>query len=137
MAKSRSADEANHGDRPSPKVVSKSKKVSSSVFVQFVLSDEQRGHLKSTALTSEQIDGTLSRLFDDGYKLSMKWDDYSKAFAAWLIAPEWDNPNMGRILSGRGSTPIKALKQLFYIHFNIAEDRVWASLEHEWVLEDD
>ena len=83
-------------------------------FVQFELTDEQRLMCKSTAVDPDDIDAWMSRLLESGYKVSLKYDDYNQCFACFVVAPDADDPNEGLILSGRGSSPFKALKQAWF-----------------------
>lgn len=90
-------------------------------FVTYSLSREQAKDLKARDLSLEQLDDTALKLSEAGYKITFRFDDYNQCHACWLI-PSMDKvPNFGFILTGRGSTPLKAFKQVCYIHFELFE----------------
>lgn len=89
-------------------------------FVNVNLEDKQREELKAIQWTHEQFDSAFNALCNDGYSLKLRYDARNDCFSAWLLAPD-GHKNSGRILSGRGSTPMKAVKQLVFIHFKILE----------------
>jgi len=88
-----------------------------SEFVDYDLSAEDKALCKAQILDVEQFDALLVRLIEGGYKLSVKWDTYTKCNASFLISDDPLNENFGLILTGRGSTPLKAIKQVLYKHF--------------------
>ena len=94
------------------------------LFVDYELTEEQRAACKALVFGWEQLDAALFSLCDDGYKLTVRQDSYSGGYAAWLIAGDENPDNAGFILSGRGSTPLKAVKQLLYKH-EVVFNRVW------------
>lgn len=96
-------------------------------FVRFTLSADQVAAIKAASWTSAQFDEVLTRLCEANYKTSFKYDDYNKCFMVSLIPPD-TSVNAGWILCGRGSTPVKALKQASYMHYNVfSED--WPSYQ--------
>lgn len=86
-----------------------------SEFINFPLSAEQKREIKEWIPTFEEIDDALLKLTEAGYRVTLKWDERSEAFACWVNPTGEDHPNAGLTLSGRGSTPLKALKQALYI----------------------
>jgi hypothetical protein len=95
----------------------------SAQFVNINLTKDVLQTIKSQSFTLEALEAGAAELMGDGYKLSLRFDVRNDCYAAWLIAPN-SGVNKGYILSGRGSTPVKAFKQLFYIHFVLLE-RNW------------
>lgn len=85
-------------------------------FVQRELSKAELAKQKAWDITPSDLLDLVTKAAEAGYKLSVRYDTFSKCQAAWLIAPEDDSPNSGRILSGRGSTAQSALKQLLFKH---------------------
>jgi len=94
-------------------------------FINLELTEDQRKQLKSQPLDLEDADDALLKLNEAGYGLKLKWDEYSEAFAAFLQTDDEESENYGFILTGRGSTPLKALKQLLYKHFVMTEGEWW------------
>lgn len=93
-------------------------------FVNYELTKEEREALKALPAWSEDWDSWLDRASDAGYSITLKFDAFSKAFSAFMSVREVSHPNYGAILTGRGSTQLKALRQVLYKH--------WALAQEEW-----
>lgn len=91
-------------------------------WVNYNLSDEQKAELKAQNFN---LDNALVRLTEEDMKVTISFDSYNECYACFLIPKSQTDPNFGAILSGRGSTPAKAVKQACYIHWNIF-DRNWS-----------
>lgn len=115
--------------KPAPKSFDKA------VFVSYTLSKEQKADLKKTAFTFDEMDSQMLRLAEEGYKITFRDDDFNDCKACWLIPTGDKHPNAGMILSGRGSTPLKALKQAMYIHYQVF-DSEWGEWRNEAKGED-
>jgi len=87
-----------------------------SEFINYPLSAEQKKEVKNLKPTFEEMDDELLKLTEAGCRITLRYDERSSAFAAWINPSGEDSPNNGLTLSGRGSTPLKALKQALYIH---------------------
>lgn len=85
-------------------------------WVNYTLSSEQKAELKSQDF---DFDNALVRLTEENLKVTLAYDDRNECYAAYLIPKNPEHKNAGCILSGRGSTPVKALKQAAYIHWQI------------------
>jgi len=96
-------------------------------FVSYNLTKDQTKELKAMPYELADIDTTFLRLLQEGYKVTFRWDEYNQCYACWLIPSGDTHDNAGYILAARGSTPIKALKQAGYIHWNVFE-QLWS----EW-----
>ena len=88
-------------------------------FVSYTLSDDQRKELKKTIFSAEEYDSQMLKLEEEDYKITFRPDTFNKCHAVWIIPTGEKHVNAGMILSGRGSTPLKALKQALYIHYQI------------------
>lgn len=99
-----------------PKNDQSAKKDSSVIWVNYTLSADQKAELKSQTF---DFDNALLRLTEEGMKVTIAYDDFNECYSCYLIPKSPDHTNAGCILSGRGSTPIKAIKQAAYIHWNI------------------
>lgn len=75
--------------------------------------------IKAWEVTAEELDKALLTLFDQGYKVTGKYDEYSRAYAWFLMHTSLEHENSLMILTGRGSTPFKALRQLIFIHYKV------------------
>lgn len=85
-------------------------------WVNYNLSPEQKSELKSQNF---DFDNALVRLTEENLKVTLAYDDRNECYSAFLIPKNPEHKNAGCILSGRGSTPVKALKQAAYIHWQI------------------
>lgn len=95
-------------------------------FVNYTMTKEDKARCKVWLLTLDDMDSAAIKLAEEGYKFSLKWDAYSEAFAAFLSTTEEKTGNVGYLLAGRGSTPLKALKQAMFIHWVVFEGN-WAA----------
>lgn len=93
-------------------------------FINIALTKEQSAFLKAKQFTSDDAFAHLERLLDDGYKLSVSYDDYHNCFSASLVPIGVDHMHAGFILAGKGSSALKAVKQLMYIHYELL-DGIW------------
>lgn len=93
-------------------------KTSDIVWVNYSLSDEQKQELKSQVF---DFDTALTRLTEEDMKVTISYDSYNECYSCFLIPKNPESVNYGAILSGRGSTPIKAVKQAAYLHWQIFE----------------
>jgi len=87
-----------------------------SEFINYPLAAEQKREIKAWQPTFEEIDDMLLKLEEGGYRVTSRYDEKSEAFACWVNPVGEDHPNAGLTLSGRGSTPMRAVKQALYIH---------------------
>lgn len=83
-------------------------------FVDFELTVQQKEDLKNMGLDTEWMDGAIVELVEAGYRISIKYDEYNSAYAAFMQQMDSRGENFGFILSGRGSTPLKAVRQVLY-----------------------
>lgn len=90
-------------------------------FVNYSLSSEQKKFLKAQQIDYEN---ELLRVIERDMKVTLSYDNFNECFACFLV-PVGENPNKGLILSGRGSTPLKAFKQALYI--DSLFEGVWAA----------
>ena len=86
------------------------------VWVNYNLSDEQKAELKASSFDA---DNALLRLCEENYKVTVSHDAFASCFACFLVPKGVEHKHAGMILSGRGSTPIKAIKQAAYLHWQI------------------
>jgi len=90
-------------------------------FVNYELSKEQATACKAKAVSHEDLWETAHELCTDGYSISLRWDDYSKSYAAFVSTKDEKSPNFGLMLTGRGSSPFKALKQAMFKNFDLMD----------------
>jgi len=93
-------------------------------FVQFELSKDQLAELKATPLDAAVLDELTLKLVEADYRVALKWDERGECHACYIQRVGADGDNVGAILTGRGSTPLKALRQALFKHF--------VALKEEW-----
>jgi len=86
-------------------------------FVRYDLTEAEKAKVKGTEFDEIALVETIEKLTQAGYKMTFRWDDYNECQGCWLLAPENDENNKGLILTGRGSTSLKAFKQAAWLHF--------------------
>lgn len=86
-------------------------------FINYELNKAQTAELKAQPNDANKLFASLEGLINDGYKLTVKYDERNECFASFLFAPDDGGANSGFILTGRGSSCVKAVKQLLYKHF--------------------
>jgi len=91
-------------------------------FINYTLSKEQKDELKATEFSLEYADDILVKLTEANYKVTFSYDDFAECFAAHVVPKGTEHKNAGFILAGRGSTPLKALKQAAYMHWQIFDE---------------
>lgn len=90
--------------------------VSSSLeFINCELSAEEIISYRKWRENGETVLALLDEACEDGYKVSIKYDDYSSAFACFLFPPD-DSDNVGYCLTGRAGTGYRALAEALYKH---------------------
>lgn len=90
-------------------------------FINWNLTPAQKKELKAAPLDLDWVDTQEIRLCDEGYKISYQRDDWNNCYSCFITVREKEHVNAGFILTGRGSTPLKAFKQAVYIGFHIME----------------
>lgn len=99
-----------------PSGVGKAQRFNDNQFVQYELDKQQQAECKAWKVSADEIFGAVSALVDDGYKVSIRWDTYSECYGCFIQDSSGATPNAGYILTGRGSTVEKCLKQALYKH---------------------
>lgn len=85
-------------------------------FVQYELDKEQQKECKAYELSNDELFDSLIEEISNGYQFTLKWDDYNECYGVFMSTRDTDSLNFGFILTGRGSTPAKCLKQVLYKH---------------------
>lgn len=86
-------------------------------FVQYEPDDEQKKLIKAWEIDEAGVFDAIERMVTDGYKFSIKFDEYGDCFGCYITCPpEHPSGNGGLILSGRGSSAWKSVKQALWKH---------------------
>lgn len=95
-------------------------------FVNWSLSPEEKAACKAWVLSLEDYDDALATLIEGGYKTTLSYDNFRSCYTCSVVPQKDAKSNQGFILTGKGSTATKALKQALYIHFHVMSEE-WAS----------
>jgi hypothetical protein len=91
-------------------------------FVNWSLSFEQKQDCKNFLVTEGDHDEALLTIIQAGYKVTVSYDNYRDCFTASIVPTQDAKSNQGFILTGKGSTPLKAARQVLYIHYRIMDE---------------
>jgi len=108
---------------------------SDSEFVNYELSAEETAQQRRWRSDLDDVSAVWGEVLEEGYRVNTKWDDYSSAFAAFII-PDERSDNAGYILTGRGGTPYRAVAEALFKHrFSLPGG--WATYTKHERVEDD
>ena len=94
-------------------------------FITYDLPKDDKTACKAWLTTLDDFDNTLLRFEQEGFKVSSKWDTRNDCYAAFVTPDETNTGLKGFILTGRGSTPCKAIKNAMYQHYFVFQQN-WA-----------
>jgi len=84
-------------------------------FVQYELDEAEAAQCKAWVLSEEDAWNGVLSMVDEGYSISLKYDTYSSSYACFVqVRGDDAHINAGLILTGRGSSPYKAVKQALF-----------------------
>lgn len=86
-----------------------------SEFINIELNNNQTADYRAWRGDTDTVFTVLDEAVNSGYKVSLKYDDYSSSFAVFMFPPP-GNDNTGYILTGRGGTAYRALGECLYKH---------------------
>jgi len=109
-----SLDPKNNGKGRKP-----SKRFNSAQFINWSLSAEEKTTCKAWVITCEEVDDLTLKANEEGYKITYSYDSYGSCYSVAIVPTDSAKQNQGYILTGKGSTPIKAFKQAMFIHHSI------------------
>lgn len=99
------------------------KSAGDSEFVNRELTEAESPGLYAWREDTQNVFDRLEELLEEGYKVSLKYDDYSSSPCAFLFPPA-GGENDGLILTGRGGDPYRALCECLYKHLELFQG-VW------------
>lgn len=95
-------------------------------FVNWSLNPEEKSACKAWDLSREDYANAIGGLIEGGYKVTVSYDSFRSCFTASIVPTKDAKSNQGYILTGKGSDPLKAIKQVLYIHYHIMGEE-WSS----------
>lgn len=94
----------------------------SGTFINHTFSADDKGRFKEWAASAlVELGGWIDRLLEDGYKLSVKYDDFTSAYACFIQPISERDGNAGFILTGRSRSGSMAILAGIYRHYVIFE----------------
>jgi hypothetical protein len=99
-------------------------------FVNVVLSKDQKTELLKWDVKGEVTFDVISKLVDDGYKLSISADKAHDCVGAYLTSPGNGGVDRKQCLSARGPDMFGAFRSLIFKHAIILEGD-WGSVEND------
>lgn len=108
----------------SQSTASRAERFNNDKFVNYELTVDEKARCKAWLPTLEEFDDALLKIEESGYRVATKYDNWGNCYGAFITAVEATNSNSGLILTGRGSTPCKAIKQAMFKHF-VVFDMEW------------
>jgi hypothetical protein len=94
-------------------------------FVEISLTSEEKERIADSAWEPADYLSFLSRVVDDGYKVSIVSDSFNQCVVASLTGRASDCMNPGLTLSARGPETAGAIRALAYKHIEICEELRW------------
>jgi hypothetical protein len=99
-------------------------------WVNYDLDEAMTLECKQWIPTFEELDDLLSRFIEEGYKLQIMWDARNHCHACYCYVIGENTPNKGLILTGRGSAPMRAVRNLLFKHYKALKG-VWPRPERQ------
>ncbi len=107
-------------------------------FVNVPLTAEIKADIKAWDLDGDALDNLLLKLVEADIRITVSYDSYHQCFSCTLAHTDDKHADASLLLSGKGSTPLKAVKQALYIHWKLL-DADWSaySQQHQREILDD
>lgn len=97
-------------------------------FINIQLSDEDKAIIKATSYEMAEWSADLDKWVDNGFKFTFSDDSYNHCFQVIGTRQQSDHEDFGILLTGRGSTAIKAFKQWVYIQTRLIGELTWSEM---------
>lgn len=95
-------------------------------FVNYDLSADEKVQCKAWLPDLSLVDDALLKLVESGYRVTLRYDERSSGYSCFVQSTDEKSDNAGLMLTGRGSTPLKAAKNALFKHF-VVFDLVWSA----------
>lgn len=93
--------------------------VKTAQFVGYIpvhLIEKEKKQIKANPGTPEHHLDRFAKYAEDGYRLSIGWDDYNDCMIASLYDTDVRRPSAGYVLAGRHTDLLTAIDILVYLH---------------------
>ena len=88
-------------------------------FVRYDLDEKERHLCKQWLDGTADVDEPLREFLGLGYRISVSYDPNHTCFSAFATVDDVANKNNTLVLPGRGSTALKAIKQVLFKHYEL------------------
>lgn len=95
-------------------------------FIDPYLSPSELAQQKEMVLSADDAFDALLKFIEEGYSVKFSWDGNNFCHQATATPKNPEHEYAGMYLVGRGSEPLKALKQLLFKHYTILRG-VWST----------
>src|SRR4029450_1994054 len=97
-------------------------------FIDFYLSEDDITHFQLWSLNNDhEIDNAVRDTFSKGYRLSTRFDEFNACYLSSMSTQDRDNPNFGKILTGRSDDWFEAQLLILFKHRAIFKGDAWSS----------
>jgi len=97
-------------------------------FVNIPLTDDLKNFIKSRPFSETTFAETLMEYHYIGYKFTFSHDDYQHCFQCIGTRQDKEHVDYGILLTGRGSSPMKAFKQWLFMVTEIIGETSWTDM---------
>lgn len=98
-------------------------------FIQHSLRKEEKQAFDQWVVSAEEIAGMVDRLLDSGYRITLAYDSYHKAFQCSLICQSANDVNAGWCLTARAPDGMSAMYLALFKHFVLLGGD-WSEFHH-------
>jgi hypothetical protein len=99
---------------------------SQKTFINVPLTDEHKAQIKAWTMDLAEFDSLMTKLIEEGIRVTIVYDDFNQCFSTTLAQKDDKHRNAPYLLSGKGSTPLKSVRQALFIHWKLL-DGDWAT----------
>lgn len=97
-------------------------------FINIPLTDDLKNFIKNKPFDDSVFVQSLMEYHYIGYKFTFSHDDYQHCFQCIGTRQDKDHPDFGILLTGRGSSPLKAYKQWLFMVTEIIGETAWEDM---------
>lgn len=106
----------------------KSSKFSDVKFINRELTRDEKEDLKAHEFSDSDAWLAMDKYCEE-YKFTLRYDERGACYSCFMQPTGVEHINTGLILTGRGSSLVKALKQTLYKHERLAFEQDWGTLD--------
>jgi len=85
-------------------------------YIPVYLNDDQKAVIKTALPTGKDILNKLDKYVEDGYRVTVAWDDFNNCVNCSLFDTDVRRPSAGYILSAKHVELLVCLATLVYLH---------------------